>query len=54
MGGARSTYGAKSIAYRISVGKSERKGPLEGTSCRREENVEMDLREIKFGWYGLD
>jgi hypothetical protein len=44
--------GAKRNAYRILVGKLERKRPLGRPRCRWVDNVEMDLREI--GWDGLD
>jgi hypothetical protein len=43
-----------SIAYRILVGKAERKRPL-GRPRRRWEdntNIKMDLREL--GWGGMD
>jgi hypothetical protein len=44
--------GEKRNAYRISVGKPERKGPL-GTPTRRwVDNIKIDLREI--GWDGMD
>jgi hypothetical protein len=39
-------------AYRILVGKSEGKRPLERPSRRWKNNIEMDLREI--GWSGID
>jgi hypothetical protein len=39
-------------AYRILVGKPERKRPLERPRHRWVENIKIDLREM--GWYGLD
>jgi hypothetical protein len=44
MGGACSTYGEKSNAYKVSVGKPEGKRPL-GRHKRRWEDIEMDLKE---------
>jgi hypothetical protein len=35
-------------AYKILVGKPERKRPLGKPRCRLEDNIRMDLREI--GW----
>ena len=37
--------------YRILVGKSEGKRPLEMPWCRWEDNIKMDLQEV--GW-GMD
>jgi hypothetical protein len=45
--------GEKRDAYRILVGKPEGKRPL-GRLRRRWENIRMELREIGWGWYGLD
>jgi hypothetical protein len=39
-------------AYRISLGKLERKIPLGSPRRRWEDNIKMDLREI--GWRGMD
>jgi hypothetical protein len=44
--------GAKRNAYRILVGKPERKRPLGRPRLRWVDNVKMDLREI--GWDGMD
>jgi hypothetical protein len=44
--------GEKRNAYRILVGKSERKRPLGKSKRRWKDNVRMDLREI--GWGGVD
>jgi hypothetical protein len=54
MGRACSTNGAKRNAYRILVGKSEGKRPLERPRRTWVDNIKMDLREIRMGWYGLD
>jgi hypothetical protein len=39
-------------AYRILVGKPERKRPLGKPRRKWVDNIKIDLREI--GWYGLD
>jgi hypothetical protein len=44
--------GEKRDAYRILVGKPERKRPLGRPRRRWEDSVRMDLREI--GWGGMD
>jgi hypothetical protein len=44
--------GEKSNAYRILVGKQERKKPLGRPRLRWVNNINMDLREI--GWGGID
>jgi hypothetical protein len=44
--------GAKSKAYRILVGKLERKRPLGRPRGRWADNIKMYLREI--GWGGMD
>jgi hypothetical protein len=44
--------GAKRNAYRILVGKPERKRPLGIPKCRWVDNSELDLREI--GWDDMD
>jgi hypothetical protein len=43
--------GEKRNAYRILVGKRERKRPLGGPRRRWVDNIKKDLRKI--GWYGL-
>jgi hypothetical protein len=43
--------GEKRNAYRILVGKLERKRPLERPRCRWED-IRIDLGEI--GWHGMD
>jgi hypothetical protein len=52
MGKACSTTGEKRNAYRILVGKPERKRPLGRPRRRWVDNIKMDLREI--GWRGMD
>jgi hypothetical protein len=47
MSGACSTNGEKMNAYRISVGKTEGKRPLGRPKRRWEDNISMDLREIR-------
>jgi hypothetical protein len=54
MGRACSKNGEKRNAYRILVGKPQRKRPL-GKRRRRHrwvDNIEIDVREI--GWGGMD
>jgi hypothetical protein len=43
------------ISYlQILVGKSEGKRPVGRPRLRLVVNINMDLREIGLGWYGLD
>jgi hypothetical protein len=51
MGGVCSTYGGKSGAYRILVGRPEARRPLGRPRRRWEDNIKMDLQEV--GW-GMD
>jgi hypothetical protein len=44
----------KRNAYRILLKKPEGKRPLGRPRFRWMDNVKMDLREIGWGWYGLD
>jgi hypothetical protein len=44
--------GEKSNAYRILMGKPERKRPLGKPRCRWMHNIKMDLRDI--GWGDMD
>jgi hypothetical protein len=44
--------GEKRNAYRIFVGKPERKTPLGRPRCRWVDNIKMYLREIR--WDGMD
>jgi hypothetical protein len=48
MGGACSSHGEIRPAYKILVGKSEGKRPLERTRHRREDNIKMDRKAT--GW----
>jgi hypothetical protein len=41
-------------AYRILVGKQEGKRPPGRSRRRWEDNIKMDLKRDKMGWYGLD
>jgi hypothetical protein len=56
MGGPCSTNGEKRIAYRLLVGKPERKRPLGKPRRRWVDNIRMDLGEVGLGdvdWIGL-
>jgi hypothetical protein len=44
-----STHREKRDTYRVLVGKPEGKRPLERPRRRREDNIKMDRREIKWG-----
>jgi hypothetical protein len=46
--------GEKRNAYRIMVGKPERKRPLGRPRHRWMGNIKMDHREMRMGWCGLD
>jgi hypothetical protein len=46
MGGARSTYGEKTGAYRILVGRPEGRRPLGRPRRRWEDNIKMVLQEV--------
>jgi hypothetical protein len=41
-------------AYRILVGKPEEKRPLGRPRRRWVNNIKMDLKKARIGWYGLD
>jgi hypothetical protein len=41
--------GERKGVYRVLVGKPERKIPLERLWCRWEDNIEMDLQEVRWG-----
>jgi hypothetical protein len=47
-----STYGEKRNAYKILMGKPERKRPLGGPRRRLEDNIKIDLKDV--GWGGVD
>jgi hypothetical protein len=40
--------------YRILMGEPEGKRPLGRPRRKWEDNTEMDLRELGWGWFGLD
>jgi hypothetical protein len=44
--------GTKRNAYKVLVAKAERKRRLGRPRYRREDNIKMDLREIR--WSGMD
>jgi hypothetical protein len=46
--------GKKRNVYEILMGKPEGKRPLQRPRCRLEDNVKIELRENRLGWYGLD
>jgi hypothetical protein len=52
MGRTCSTNGEKRNAYRILMGKPERKSPLSKPKRRWVDNIKIDLRET--GWGGID
>jgi hypothetical protein len=52
MGKSCSTNGEKRNGYRIMMGKSEVKRPLEKPRCRWVDNVKMYIREIGWIEYG--
>jgi hypothetical protein len=41
-------------AYRVLVGKTEGKRPLGRPRRRWVDNIKMDLKRDRLGWYGLD
>ena len=47
--GASSTYGEKRGAYRVLVGKPERKRPLRRPWRRWDDRIKMDLQEVERG-----
>jgi hypothetical protein len=54
MGIACSTHGEKMKAYRILVGKPERKRSLGGHRLEYTSNIKMDIRKKKMWSFGLD
>jgi hypothetical protein len=46
--------GKKSNAYRILVGNTEGKRPIGRPRFRCVNNIKMDLKRDRMGWYGLD
>jgi hypothetical protein len=41
--------GDRKGAYRILVGRSEGKRPLGRPRCKSEDNIKMDLQEVRWG-----
>jgi hypothetical protein len=55
VGGACGTHGRREKVYKVLVGKSERRRPLERPRRRWEDGVRMDFRKIGLGvWNGFD
>jgi hypothetical protein len=54
MGRVYSTHGEKRNACRILVETSEGKRTLGRSRRGRVDNAKMDIREIGWGWHGLD
>jgi hypothetical protein len=48
-----SHMGAKGNACKILVGMLEGKRPLGRHRCRWEDNIKMDLKSDRMGWYGI-
>jgi hypothetical protein len=46
--------GEKMNAYRILVVNPDGKRPLGTPRCRWVDNIKMDLKRDRMGWYGLD
>jgi hypothetical protein len=44
--------GERKCVYRVLMGKAERKRQLGRPWCRWEDNITMDLQEVRFG--GMD
>jgi hypothetical protein len=59
MGGGCNTYGGRRGVYRVLAGKPERKRPLRRLRIRWDDNIKMDLQEMrwrewtKFMWLGI-
>jgi hypothetical protein len=53
MSGTCSTYRGRRGAYRILIGKCDKKEPHARPSHRWEDNIKMDLQEVGAG-HGLD
>jgi hypothetical protein len=53
MGMACSTNGEKRNAYRILVGKPEGNRPLGRPRRRWVDNIKIDLKTDRIGWFGL-
>jgi len=48
MGGTFSTYGERRGVYRVLVGKLERQRTLGRHRRKLEDNIKMDLHEVRF------
>jgi hypothetical protein len=46
--------GEKRNTYRILVGKPEGKRPLGIPRRKWVDNIKVDLKRVRMGWYGLD
>jgi hypothetical protein len=44
----------KRNVYTLLMGKPEGKKALGRRRCRWVDNIKMDMREMVWGWYGLD
>jgi hypothetical protein len=53
MGRVCGTRRERRRAYRVFVGKTERKRPIVKTSFRWEDNIKMDVQSIWRAWTGL-
>ena len=54
LAGQVARLGEKRGVYRVLVRKSEGKRPLGRKRRRWEDNIKMDLQEVRCGGYGLD
>jgi hypothetical protein len=54
MGAACSTYGGKTGAYRILMGRPEGRRPLGRPRSRWEDNIKTDLQEVRWGMYWIE
>jgi hypothetical protein len=46
--------GDRKGAYRVLVRKPERKRPLARSRCRWEDNIKMDIQEVRWGMGWID
>jgi hypothetical protein len=53
MGEACSAYGGRRGVYCVLMGKSDGKRLLGRPSCRWEDNIKMDLQEVRCGFVDL-
>jgi len=54
MGGACGTYGREKSGYRVLIEKPEKKRLLGRPRCKWEDNIRMDLQEVRLGvWTGF-